>query len=139
VQNGSKSAIAALLNQRQAYQGFHYRKFCKSWIGDEMNERRLEFRPQAQDELLDAIDWYAERDPRVADRFDEAIRLILNRIQNSPMLFPAVESEPTLRIALVGHFPYYIVFRPIGEDAAEVIAVAHAKREPGYWKHRTES
>lgn len=120
MQNGSKSAIAALLNPRPVYQEFLSREFCNSCIGDEKNERRLEFRPQAQDELLDAIDWYAERDPRVADRFDEAIRSIL-------------------RIALVGHFPYYIVFRPIAEDAAEVIAVAHAKREPGYWKHRTES
>ncbi len=32
-------------------------------------------------------------------------------------------------------FPYQVVFM-MQEDSATVLAVAHEKREPDYWKHR---
>jgi hypothetical protein len=36
---------------------------------------------------------------------------------------------------LLKHFPYVVFFR-IDSSAIEIVAVAHAKRRPGYWLDR---
>jgi len=36
---------------------------------------------------------------------------------------------------LVSGFPYQIVYRPTGEDI-RILAFAHLKRRPGFWRHR---
>jgi hypothetical protein len=33
------------------------------------------------------------------------------------------------------HFPYFVVFREL-PSKIQIIAVAHAKRRPGYWRGR---
>ena len=43
--------------------------------------------------------------------------------------------DPPVRRALVPGFPYALVF-VVGEDAIEVLAVAHQHRMPGYWLYR---
>jgi len=40
-----------------------------------------------------------------------------------------------IRSAKVDRFPYRIVYLVIGEDV-DVVAVAHAKRRPAYWRRR---
>jgi len=35
-------------------------------------------------------------------------------------------------------FPFIVVYREL-QDRVEVVAVAHAKRRPGYWKGRLRS
>jgi hypothetical protein len=44
-------------------------------------------------------------------------------------------SDRPYRRRLLTRFPY-VVFYEVVDDAVEVIAVAHAKRRPGYWLHR---
>jgi toxin ParE1/3/4 len=44
--------------------------------------------------------------------------------------------EPDIRSAKVERFPYRIVYVVIGYDI-DVIAVAHAKRRPAYWRRRS--
>lgn len=43
--------------------------------------------------------------------------------------------EPDIRSAKVERFPYRIVYIVVGEDV-DVLAVAHAKRRPAYWRRR---
>jgi hypothetical protein len=43
--------------------------------------------------------------------------------------------EPDIRSAKVKRFPYRVVYVVVGEDV-DVIAVAHAKRRPAYWRRR---
>ncbi|MGK3982811.1 type II toxin-antitoxin system RelE/ParE family toxin [Sorangium sp. So ce136] len=93
----------------------------------------LEFLPAALAEAEEAASWYAERDPRVAARFAEAIEAALNRIADAPDRWPFYR-HGTRRVRLT-RFPYLVVYR---EEPTRVlvVAIAHAKRKPGYWKKR---
>ena len=55
------------------------------------------------------------------------------RIAANPRQFPAGPQDT--RRALPRHFPYVVVFR-VGEDAAQVIAVFHSRRDPIHWERR---
>jgi len=49
------------------------------------------------------------------------------------LLGPAPELG--IRRALLPRFPFGLVFLQIGREI-RIVAVAHAKRRPGYWLHR---
>ena len=93
----------------------------------------IELHPEAIAEARDAREWYAERSSVAADAFMEELDLAIDRISNSPARW-ATYLHGTRRY-LLNRFPYLIVYR-ITEDKLQVIAVAHGKRKPGYWRHR---
>jgi toxin ParE1/3/4 len=58
--------------------------------------------------------------------------------RRAPRSFPRLQDvDATLEIrrALLARFPYALVFL-VREDEVRVLAVAHAKRRPGYWLSR---
>ena len=59
--------------------------------------------------------------------------LEFGRVQKWPRLPPA-HLYVTLRVALE-RYPISIVYRELLQDI-QIIAVAHAKRRPGYWANR---
>ena len=77
--------------------------------------------------------WYADQSIRAADRFYEEIFRILPGIQDSPALYPQY-LYGTQR-ALLNHYPFSVIYREILQEI-QIIAVAHAKRRPGYWAAR---
>lgn len=93
----------------------------------------LELLPAALAEAEEAAAWYAERDPRVAARFAEELEAALNRAADAPHRWP-IYLHGTHRVQLT-RFPHLVVYR---EDATRilVVAVAHEKRKPGYWRKR---
>jgi len=48
---------------------------------------------------------------------------------------PGVEPDVGARRVLVRGFPFALVYLELAEEI-RVIAVAHAKRRPGYWRRR---
>lgn len=50
---------------------------------------------------------------------------------------PRYPGSPDLRFVKLRSFPYLVLYR-VGPDRVEIIAVAHAKRRPGYWEDRLE-
>ena len=95
--------------------------------------QRIEFHPRAADELESAYEWYRERSESAARAFLLELDHSLDRIAEAPERYPAYESR-TRRLVLP-RFPFAIVYRP-KDSAIEVVAVAHHKRRPGYWKAR---
>lgn len=93
----------------------------------------LTFNPEAEIEYEDALAWYFQRSPDVADRFEAAIDRAVEAIKANPTMFPLCDQIH--HFALVRRFPYIIVYR-VDDREARVIAVAHAKRRPGYWSNR---
>lgn len=93
----------------------------------------LELHPAAVAEGEQATTWYAERDPRVAVQFAEEIEAALGRIAEAPSRWPAY-LHGTRRVRLT-HFPYLVPYR---EDRSRilVVAIAHTRRKPGYWRTR---
>jgi plasmid stabilization system protein ParE len=89
--------------------------------------------PAARHDFDDSFDWYAERSATVAERFSHAVDETLKRIASAPEQFALVDGRH--RECLVKRFPFRIVYRD-DSDRVLVVAVAHAKRRPGFWRHR---
>jgi plasmid stabilization system protein ParE len=93
-----------------------------------------EFLPQARQELMEATRWYlADAGEGVAERFELAVQRALRLLAFMPRL--GRPSYPGVRTWPMKHFPYTLVYRVKGE-AVTVIAVAHQRRQPGYWRGR---
>ncbi len=94
----------------------------------------LELHPEAVEEARAARLWYAERSPAAAEAFVGELEAALDRILADPDRFPAYLHGT--RRCLLHRFPYVIVYRPT-ETTVRVVAVAHGRRKPGYWKTRS--
>jgi toxin ParE1/3/4 len=97
--------------------------------------------PEAVDELAEAAAWYRDRRPGLEVEFLAEFERVLPLIQNSPASFSRVLDLPAdlvIRRALLPRFPYAVVFMDLGAEI-RVLAVAHARRRPGYWLNRVES
>jgi len=94
---------------------------------------RIDFHPAATDELESSADWYEERSPAAARGFAIAVDAAIAKIQQNPERFARLGSRH--RSCSVERYPYQIVFR---HDASRilVVAIAHAKRSPNYWRRR---
>jgi toxin ParE1/3/4 len=95
----------------------------------------IEFTFEAREEYNDAIDWYASRSAMAPTGFEDATSDALKRIANDPDRFPK-SLAGCRRCALKG-YPFNIMFYATA-DRIIVVAVAHSKRRPGYWKKRLE-
>lgn len=66
---------------------------------------------------------------------------ILAMIGESPASFPRLLDLPVdlvIRRALLPRFPYAVICMDL-QTEVRVLAVAHAKRRPGYWLDRVET
>lgn len=93
----------------------------------------VEIHPDARREILDALDWYNDRNPIAAESFAGEIRKALDLIDSAPTRWP--EYEGSARRYLLPKFPYSIVYR-LTATGVEIVAVAHHKRRPRYWQDR---
>jgi plasmid stabilization system protein ParE len=94
---------------------------------------RLIIRPEAEEEIADAFDWYEERVSGLGSDFLLCVDAALNSILRQPQQYPRVYR--TVRRALTRRFPYEVFFV---EDAERVVilSVFHAKRNPKRWQKR---
>jgi hypothetical protein len=107
----------------------------------------LRIHPQAEREWLRASNRYRDRGGRaIARRFDQAVLALLRRIDEAPLSFERhgliALQTPTrplffeVRKAVVPRVFPFVIFYYLRSDAPFVLAVAHAKRRPGYWTER---
>jgi hypothetical protein len=96
----------------------------------------IRLRPAAAREFAADFRHYANDYPGRGDRFVAAVDLVLRAIADHPERFPLLQ-EPDIRSAKVKRFPYRVVYMVVGADI-DVIAVAHAKRRPAYWRRRLQ-
>jgi len=94
---------------------------------------KIAFLPAAQNELDDAFIWYEEQAIGLGYEFLDEIDQSLRLIVNYPELQPAIDNN--IRRCLVNRFPYGI-FYGVADNTIIVVAVAHLKRKPTYWKKR---
>jgi plasmid stabilization system protein ParE len=96
-------------------------------------KRTIRFHPLAADEADVARLWYFERNPHVAEAFVAALDAAVEGIAASPRRWPRVYGK--YRRYLLQRFPFSVVYLERAESI-EVIAVAHHRRRPGYWRQR---
>jgi hypothetical protein len=87
----------------------------------------------ARAEYLEAVRWYADRSPETADRFRCAVDAALVRLGDGGTTGNAYLFGS--QCARLRRFPFLIVYRET-PHAIQVIALAHVRRRPGYWRRR---
>ncbi len=97
--------------------------------------KRPVFRPQARRELRAAARWYERQESGLGERFLAAIAEVVDRIAEHPGLFPRWRDDRPFRRAVVDRFPYLVFYVDL-DDRVRVLAIAHARRRPGYWLRR---
>src|SRR2546428_11606349 len=96
----------------------------------------VRFHPAAAQEAESAYDWYATRNPSVAHGFREELRHAVDAVANHPLTWPRHGGRA--RRYVFPRFPFSLVYLLRGSEV-EVIAVAHGRRRPGYWRARARS
>ena len=98
-----------------------------------MSAARVKFTPEALREIDDAFEWYFSRSSQAAEAFVGEATNAFALIASSPAIWPSFEAGT--RRYILRKFPYSIIYREI-QYGIEVIAVAHHKRRPRYWRGR---
>ena len=95
---------------------------------------------QAERELDLARKWYDEQRYGLGLIFFDAFEAAVQHVQEFPdagAAFPDPAFVKTVRRFPIQGFPFHIVTTVV-DDGLIVIAVAHAKRKPGYWLERVK-
>jgi plasmid stabilization system protein ParE len=98
-----------------------------------MRSERFRFHPEAKEEFREAIEWYRSRNRRLATEFRVTVSDVIRQIVQAPQRWP-VHLHGTRRFVLQ-RFPFSVVYLD-DPDTVNIVAVAHGKRKPGYWKKR---
>ncbi|MBI5166220.1 MAG: type II toxin-antitoxin system RelE/ParE family toxin [candidate division NC10 bacterium] len=93
----------------------------------------VEFHPAAAEEVAAAVQWYRERSEEAARALVAELDRAVAMIAEAPERW-ARYVKGTRRF-LLRRFPFAVVYRQ-RQDVVEVVAVAHARRRPGYWRQR---
>jgi plasmid stabilization system protein ParE len=89
--------------------------------------------PSADEEFADAVRYYGSIDPDLGVRFYHEIERMIGDVSAHPDRYRKI--EPPIRRHISRDFPYALIYieRP---DHIWIVAVAHLKRDPGYWRKR---
>ena len=93
----------------------------------------VRFHPAAAQEAESAYDWYETRDAIAAHSFRQEPGHAVEVVAESPLAWPRYRRST--RRYVFPLFPFSLIYRIRG-DEVEVIAVAHGRRRPGYWRSR---
>jgi plasmid stabilization system protein ParE len=95
--------------------------------------RRIEFSPGAVEEAGAAREWYESRSVSAAEAFVSELDAAVVSVAEAPSRFP--QYLYGTRRCPFHRFPYVLIYRDKGA-VVEVVAVAHTRRRPGYWRWR---
>ena len=98
-----------------------------------MTATQFLFHPAAIHEAESAARWYRERSLLAATRFVDELNQVIDKILEAPQRWPR-GLRGTRKVKLPC-FPFLVVYRE-EEGMVMVLAVAHGRRRPGYWKSR---
>ncbi|MBL9082738.1 MAG: type II toxin-antitoxin system RelE/ParE family toxin [Planctomycetales bacterium] len=95
---------------------------------------KVVFLPGADIDYAEAFIWYASESLEAADAFESAVKTAVRRIAAAPEAWPMAKRGHRMYI-LDRRFPYSLIYKVRGK-VAFVTAVAHASRDPNYWRSR---
>ncbi len=98
-----------------------------------MAEGIIEFHPAALEEAEAARDWYAERSLVASKAFVSELIHAVEQLAEAPDRWPHYEAGT--RRYVFPRFPFSLIYR-ILDKKIQIVAVAHVKRKPEYWKDR---
>lgn len=94
---------------------------------------KLSFRPLAQNDIQQIIDYYDEISPKLSMYFLNDLEIIISHIQNAPEA--NLKKLNNIRVAFLKRFRYGVYFK-IYKNEIVIIAILHTSRNPKIWKKR---
>jgi toxin ParE1/3/4 len=94
---------------------------------------KSEFLPEADEEFREAVRYYEDEAPGVGLRFVAEVRRGLIFITENP--FAVAVFGGGIRRKALNHFPYSLLYA-VESELVVIVAVAHQKRRPRYWRGR---
>jgi len=101
-----------------------------------MSSKPVGLHEEAMAEAQAAYEWYVTKNPAAAEGFINELDQAIEQIGRQPNIAGPHVAET--RRYVMRRFPFTVVYRE-QERIIEVIAVAHGRRKPGYWKERLKN
>jgi plasmid stabilization system protein ParE len=95
----------------------------------------LEQLPEAEVEVVEAVDYYEQRRPGLGLEFLAEINRAYQLIADAPERWRRLTRR--VRRFLLRGFPYGVIYE-VRENMILVVAVMHLSRRPGYWRRRLQ-
>ena len=87
----------------------------------------------AEEEMTEASVFYESATSGLGADFLDEVQRVVNILREHPELGQSVGRG--LRRALLHRFPFSLIYS-LEVDTVVIVAVAHQRRRPGYWRHR---
>jgi len=100
-----------------------------------MKKYKVVIDADALQDIQEATDWYNEQSYGLGIRFQEQVKLHINKLKNNPNNYRIRYAD--VRCMLVKKFPFLVHF--IVDESnmlVEVFAVIHTSRNPKIWKQK---
>jgi plasmid stabilization system protein ParE len=101
---------------------------------------RVAFHHLAARELDEAAEYYESHRPGAADRFVQAAFRVVQRLRELPGVGRVVHTRRTglqVRHVRIAPYPYGLIYAfDTTSETITVLAVAHGRRRPKYWRQR---
>jgi toxin ParE1/3/4 len=95
---------------------------------------RVVFHSGAEADLRAAVAHYEKERAGLGRELRQAVEAAVWRITQTPQMFP-IHGESGTRKCPVRRFPFTIYFAEL-RDSTWIVAVAHHRRRPDYWRGR---
>ena len=89
---------------------------------------------EAEAEYVEASQLYATETDDLAGEFEAEVERCAALILEHPKAAPLLRGK-VIRRKVLRRFPYSLLYA-VETDRIRIVAVAHHKRRPGYWRHR---
>ena len=96
---------------------------------------RYALHPEADEELAEAVRYYAAIHGELGIRFYREIERLIFEVCAHPQRFRRF--DPPARRHFSHWFPYAVIYLD-EPDCVWIVALMHMKRKPGYWRCRLE-
>ncbi len=93
----------------------------------------IEFLPEADEEFREAARYYESEAPGVGLAFIAEVHRTMSIVVSHPRAAKRIRGS--IRKKPLTHFPYSLLYS-IESDLILIVAVAHHKRRPTYWRSR---
>ena len=97
----------------------------------------LVVRPEVDDDLLQAEEWYDQQEPGLGQKFLKNVSETIDRLLQNPFLYYVRHRRGQVRWLYTHRFPYRIIFRVV-DNTVIVYAIIHGARHDRNWTTRLE-